>query len=127
VPRQDCHRTLPEKAPIALRVSGSAKTAIAIKIKVGHTSCIGGQGKPMRVGSASCSKRIRKGVQRAVFEIIVETLKDEDIGVRLRHGLQDGHDLRIIASDQITQQNTGAVAGQFSVEGGDPDGLSQRR
>lgn len=60
-------------------------------------------------------ERLGKGGQRRARQVIVEPLQRHD--VRLRMGQNRDHciDLRILATSDVTQQQPGALAGQFGI------------
>ena len=63
-------------------------------------------------------------MKRCVFQIVIKALQSQYVSICLNEGIQNGSDLRILAAQDIAQQQAGAFAGKFGVEGGNAQGFS---
>ena len=121
--RQHRHATIPGKPAITLRIARLSHTAIAVKVQPGGKPGIGPGGKAIRI---LCAEQIGKTRQCDPVQIIVEFRQHQHIRrTRAQHG-NDGLHLRIIAFEDIAQQQTGSVPAQRGGIGGNAVSVSQR-
>ncbi len=122
--RQDRDMPLSVEPCKPLRVPRSAGPAVSIQIEVGHQPAVGGCRESVRVGGTGLFKGIGQGRECGVLQVIVDALQDKDIRIDAGDFRDQCGDLRIITAQNIAEQEAGALARGFGVEGRHPQRVS---
>lgn len=79
-----------KETAVALGVAGAAALAVSFEIDTAMTTRIGRRGEAVGVGRTSSGEGIGEGIEGAEFEIVVDALEGDDIGIGSGDGLHHG-------------------------------------
>ncbi len=87
-----------------LRVGGRSHTPVAVQIQSAVQASVGAGGKQMWIRRLTIVQALGKCQKGAVFEIPVDALQDQNIGIRFCQNLNHRFDLRVRCAVQRMQQ-----------------------
>jgi len=87
IARQDRHGPLSKETAIALRIARTAALAVAIKVHAALPTGIGRRCEMVCVGKPGCRELTGQRIKGAAFEVIVDPLEGDDIGLCCDNGI----------------------------------------
>ena len=109
VARQDGHAALTGKLTKTLRVLRSAQTTVAVSVQPSDNTCIRRQRKYVGIGDPGNGDGISERGKRDQTVIIVHVKQQQDIRRGMGDDLRHGQNLRVRATRDVTQQQTGSL------------------